>query len=185
MRQVVFSAGMRPGIAKVGSVSKDATIATKAPLDLLDSLCSLFLRNLTLVGGAAVLAAICLPRFSRYSCSCCSWVLVVPLSKVGTTWIRKAIPDWRSLVVLHALPVSAEIWGRRASMLALMLDAGALGAVVITMLPFLLWRTPIGSASLLLHFVSSSVMMLCSLGSVGVMSCWLLVEMIRSLSSLG
>jgi len=40
MRQVVFSAGIRPGIAKVGSISNDATIATKAPLDLLDSLCS-------------------------------------------------------------------------------------------------------------------------------------------------
>ena len=70
-------------------------------------------------------------------------------------------------------------------MLALMLDAGALGAVVITMLPFLLWRTPIGSASLLLHLVSASVMMPCSLGSVGVMSVWLLVEIIKSLSSLG
>jgi len=70
-------------------------------------------------------------------------------------------------------------------MLALMLDAGALGVVVITMLPFLLLRTPIGNASLLLHFVSSSVIMLCSLGSVGVMSAWLPVEMIRSLSSLG
>jgi len=69
-------------------------------------------------------------------------------------------------------------------MLALMLDAGALGAVVITMLAFLLWRTPIGSASLLLHLVNSSVMMLCSLGSVRVMSAWLPVEMIRSLSSL-
>jgi len=185
MRQVVFSAGMRPGIAKVGSASKDATIDTKAPLDLLDSLCSLFLRNLTLVGGAAVFAAICLPRFSRYSCSCRSWVLVVPLSKVGTAWMRKAISDWRSLLVLHVPPVSAEICGRRASMLALMLDASALGAVVSTMLLFLLWRTPIGSASLLLHLVSSSVMMLCSLGSVGVMSAWLPAEMIRSLSSLG
>jgi len=170
MRQLVFSAGMRPGIAKVGSVSKDATIAMKAPLDLLDSLCSLFLRNLTLVGGAAVLATICLPRFSRYSCSCYSWVLVVPFLKVGTAWTRKAIPDWRSLVVLHALPVSAEICGRRASMLALMLDADALGAVLMAMLPFLLWRTPIRSASLLLHFVSSSVMMLCSLGNLGLMS---------------
>jgi len=160
MRQVVFSAVMQPGIAKVGSALKDATIATKAPFDLLDSVCSLFLRNFMLVGGAAVFAAICLPSFSRYSCSCCSWVLVVPLSKVGTAWIRKAIPDWHSLVVLHVPPVRAEIWGRRASILALMLDAGALGAVVMTMLPFLLWRTPIGSASLLLHFVSSCVMML-------------------------
>jgi len=185
MRHVVFSAGMRPGMAKVGSWSKVATIATKLPFDLLFSLCSLFLRNLTMDGGAAVLAAICLPRFSRYSCSCWSWVLVVPPSKVGTACIRKAIPDWRSVVVLQVLPVRAEIWGRRASMLALMLDAGALGAVVITMLPFLLWRTPIGSASLLLHLVSSSVMMPCSLGSVGVMSVWLLVEMIRSFSSLG
>jgi len=70
-------------------------------------------------------------------------------------------------------------------MLALMLDAGALGAVVMTMLPFLLWRTPIGSASLLLYFVSSSVMMLCSFGRVAVMSVWLPVVMTRSLSSLG
>jgi len=78
--------------------------------------------------------------------------------------MRKAIPYWRSLVVLHVPPVSAEICGRRASILALMLDAEALGVVVITMLPFLLWRTPIDSASLLF---------------------WLPVEMIRSLSSLG
>ena len=70
-------------------------------------------------------------------------------------------------------------------MLALILDASALGTVLITMLPFLLWRTPIGSASLLLHLLSSSVMMLYSLGKVGVMSVWLLVEMMRSLSSLG
>jgi len=69
MCQVVFSAGMWSRIAKVGSALKDATIAIKAPFDLLDSLCSLFLMNLTLVGGAAVFAAICLPRFSRYSCS--------------------------------------------------------------------------------------------------------------------
>jgi len=138
MCQVVFSAGIQPGITKVGSASKDTMIATRAPLDLLDSLHSLFLRNLMLVEGAAVFAAICLPRFSRYSCSCCSWVLVVPLSKVGTACIRKAIPDWRLLVVLHVLPVSAQICGRRASMLALMLEAGALGVVVITMLPFLL-----------------------------------------------
>jgi len=185
MRQVVFSAGMRPGIAKVGSVSKTATIATKAPLDLLDSLCSRFLRNLTLVGGAAVFAAICVPRFSRYSCSCCSWVLVVPLSKVGTAWTRKATSDWPLLVVLHVLPIRADICGRRVSILALMLDAGALGAVVITMLPFLLWGTPIGSASLLLHLVSSSVIILCSFGRVGVMSAWLPVVTIRSLSSLG
>jgi len=170
MRQLVFSAGMRPGIAKVGSISKDATIAMKALLDLLDSLCSLFLRNLTLVGGAAVLVTICLARFSRYSCSCCSWVLVVPLLKVGTAWTRKAIPDWHSLVVLQVLPVSAEICERRASMLALMLDAGALGAVVMTMLSFLLWRTSISSASLLLHFVSSLVMILCSLGNLGLIS---------------
>jgi len=94
------------------------------------------------------------------------------------------MPDWRSLVVLHVLPVRAEIWGRRASILVLMLDAGALVAVVMTMLPFLLWRTPIGSASLLLHFVSSSVMMLCRFGRVAVMSVWLPVVMIRSLSSL-
>jgi len=185
MRQMIFSAGMRPGIAKVGSASKDTTIATKAPFDFLDSLCFLFLRNFTLVGGATVFAAICLSRFSRYSCSCYSWVLVVPLSHVGTAWMRKAIPDWRSLVVLHVLPVRAEIWGRRASMLALMLDAGALGAIVMPMLPFLLWRTPIGSTSLLLHFVSSSMMMLWSFGKVAVMSVWLPVVMTRSLSSLG
>jgi len=55
-------------------------------------------------------------------------------------------------------------------MLALMLDAVALGAVVIIMLLFLLWRTPIGSTSLLLHLVSSLVMMLCSLGHMRVMS---------------
>ena len=70
-------------------------------------------------------------------------------------------------------------------MLALMLNAGALVAVVITMLPFLLWHTPIGSASLLLHLVSSSVMMVCSFGSVRVMSNWLPVMTMRSLSSLG
>ena len=185
MRQVVFSAGMRPGIAKVSSVSKDATIATNERLDLLDSLCSQFLRNLTLVGEAVVFATICLPRFSRYSCLCCSWVLVVPLSKVSTAWMRKAIPDWRSLVVLHMLPVRAEICRRRVSILALMLDTGALGAVVITMRPFLLWRTPIGSASLFLHLVTSSVMMPSSFGSVGVMSACLPVVTIRSLSSLG
>jgi len=69
-------------------------------------------------------------------------------------------------------------------MLALMLDAGALRAVVITMLPFVLWRTPIGSASPLLHLVSLSVMMLCSFGSVGVMFDWLPLVMMRSLSSL-
>jgi len=72
MRQVVFSAGIHPGIAKVGSWSKVATIATKLPFDLVFSLCSLFLRNLTVDGVASVLAAICLPRFSRYSCSCWS-----------------------------------------------------------------------------------------------------------------
>jgi len=185
MRQVVFSAGMQPGIAKVRSDSKDATIATKAPFDLLDSLCSLFRRNLTLVGGATVFAAICHPRFSRYSCSCRFWLLVIPLAKVGTAWMRKAIPDWHSLVILHVLTISAEICGSRASMLALMLDTGALGAVGSTMLPFLLWCTPIGSASLLLHLVSSSVIMLFSFGRVGVMSVWLPVVMIRSLSSLG
>jgi len=70
-------------------------------------------------------------------------------------------------------------------MLALMLDTGALGAGVITMLPFLLWHIPIGSVSLLLHLVSSSVIMLCSFGIVGVMSDWLPVLMIRSLSSFG
>jgi len=135
--------------------------------------------------GRAGSHPVTLPRFLKHSCSCWAWLLLVPRSKVRTACTRKAITDWRSLVVLQALPVSAEIWGRRASMLALMLDAGALGAVVITILHFLLWRTPIGSASLLLHFVSSWVMILCSLGSVGVMSCWLLVEIIRSLFSLG
>jgi len=70
-------------------------------------------------------------------------------------------------------------------MLALMLDAGALGSVVITILPFLLWRTPIGRASLLLHLVSLSMIMLCSLGKMGVMSVWLPVEIMRSLSTLG
>jgi len=70
-------------------------------------------------------------------------------------------------------------------MLALILDAGALGAVVTSMLPFLLKRTPIGRASLLLHFVSSSVMMPCSLGRVEMMSAWLLMAMMRSLSFLG
>jgi len=89
---------------------------------------------------------------------------------MGTACMRKAIPDRHSLVVLHVLPVSEEICGRWASMLALMLNARALGAVVITLLPFLLWRTPISSASLLLYLVSSSVMMLCSLGSMGMMS---------------
>jgi len=70
-------------------------------------------------------------------------------------------------------------------MLALILGAGALWAVVITMLPFLLRWTPIGSASLMLHFVSSSVIIPCSLGKLGVMSAWLLVAIMRSLSSLG
>jgi len=70
-------------------------------------------------------------------------------------------------------------------MLALMLDAGARGAVVTTMLPFLLWHTPIGSASRLLHLVSSFVIMACSFGKVEMMSNWLPVLMIRSLSSLG
>jgi len=185
MRQVVFSAGMRPGIAKVGSESKVATIATKAPFDLLFSLCSLLRRNLTLVGGVAVLAAICLPRFSRYSCSCWSSVLVLPRSKVGTACTRKEIPDCLSLVVLHVLLVMAEICGNSASMLALMLEAGARGAVVMTILPFLLSRTPIGRASLLLHLVSSSVMIECSLGRVGVMSVWVVLLITRSRSSLG
>jgi len=36
----------------------------KVPFDLLDSLCSLFLRNLMVVEVAAVFAAISLPRFS-------------------------------------------------------------------------------------------------------------------------
>jgi len=99
--------------------------------------------------------------------------------------MRKAIPDWHSLVVLHILPVSAELYRRRALILALMLDAAALATVVITMLPFLLWRTSIGSASLLLQLVSSSVMMPCSFGTVCVMSDWLPVVIMRSLSSLG
>ena len=70
-------------------------------------------------------------------------------------------------------------------MLALMLDVGALGAMVITILSFVLWYTPIGSASLLLHLVGSSIIILCSLGRVGVMSAWLPVVTIRSRSSLG
>ena len=57
-------------MAKVASDSKIATIVTKLLFDLLSSLCSLLRRNLTLVGGVAVLTTICLPRFSRYSCSC-------------------------------------------------------------------------------------------------------------------
>jgi len=36
-------------------------------------------------------------------------------------------------------------------MLVLILDAGAFGVMVITMLPFLLSCTPIGNTSLLLH----------------------------------
>jgi len=69
-------------------------------------------------------------------------------------------------------------------MLALMLDAGARGAVVTTMLSFLLWGTPIGSASRLLHLVSPSVIMVGSFVRVGVISDWLPVVMIRSLSAL-
>jgi len=176
---------MRPRTAKVGSVLKKDTITMKVPLDFRDSLCSLFLRNLPLVAEVTVFATICLPRFSRYSCSYCSWGLVVPLSKVDTAWTSKTIPNWHALVVLHVPPVSAEICRRRASILALILDAGSVGVLVITMLPFLLWRTPIGSASLLLHLVCSLVMILYSLGSLGMMSGWLPVEMIRSLSSLG
>jgi len=109
---------------------------------------------------------------------------MVPRSNVGTACMRQVIADWRLLVVLQLFPVSAEIRGKRASMLALKFDAGTLGAVVITILPFLLWRTLIGSTSLLLHVVSSSVIMLCSLDKVGVMSVWLPVEMMRSFSSL-
>jgi len=67
---VVFSAGIRPGIAKVGSCSNVARIPTNMSMDLQFSLCSRFLRNLTLVGDATVLAAICLLRFSRYCSSC-------------------------------------------------------------------------------------------------------------------
>jgi len=184
MHQVVFLARMRPGIAKVGSVSKHAMIAAKAPLDLLDSLCALFLRNLTLVGGATIFAAICLPSFSRYSFPCCSWVLVVPLSKVGTPCMRKVIPYWCSLVVLHVLPISADICRKKASILVSILDADTRGAVVVSMLSFLLLRTPIGSASLLLHLVSSSIMMLCYFGSMSVMSDCLPVVMMRFLFSL-
>jgi len=55
-------------------------------------------------------------------------------------------------------------------MLAPMLDAGARGAVVTTMLRFLLWHIPIGSASQLLDLVSSSVIITCSFGRVAVMS---------------
>jgi len=69
MGKVVFSGRMRPRIAKVGSDSKVATIAMKAPFDLLFPLCSLLRRNLMLVGEVIVLPAICLPMFSRYSCS--------------------------------------------------------------------------------------------------------------------
>jgi len=138
MRQVVFSAGICPGITNVGSVSKVDMIGTNLSFDLFDSLCSLFVRKFTLVGEAAVLAAICLPRFSRDSTSYCSGVLVVPHSKVGTACMRKEIPAWGSLVVLQVIPVSTEIWGSRASMLALMLNTSALGAVLTTMLPFLL-----------------------------------------------
>jgi len=185
MRQVVFSTGIRPGIAKVGSESKLATIATKFPFDLLASLCSLFRRNLMLVGGVAVLAATCLPRFSRYSFSCWSCVFMVPRSKVGTAWMRKAIPACLLLVVLQVLFVMADIWGSRASILALMLEAGAPGAVVTTMLPFLLRHTPIGSASLLLHLVSSSVITACSLGRVGMISVSVVVLITRSRSSRG
>jgi len=165
-------------------LSKVAIIAMKLPFDLLFSLCSRFLRNLTVVGVAAILAAICLLRFLRYSSSCWSWVLVVPRSKVGTVCMRNVIPNWHSLVVLYVFPTNAEICERRASMLAFILDAGALGAVVITILPFLLWRTPRGSASLLLHLVSSSVIILCSSSRVGEISAWLLVVTIRSRSSL-
>jgi len=99
------------------------------------------------VGGTALLAAICLLTFSRYSSSYCSWVLVVPLSKVWSACIRNAMPDSRSLVVLQVLPVSAEICGSRASMLALMLDAGPRGAAVTMMLPFLVRHTTIGRAT--------------------------------------
>jgi len=185
MRQVVFSAGIRPGMSKVGSVSKVATMATKLPFDLLASLCSLVRRNLTLVGGVAVLAMICLPRFSRYSISYWSAIFVVPRSKVSTACTRKEMPACLSLMVLHVLLVIAEIWGSSASMLALMLEAGARGAVVITILPFLLSWTPMGRASLLLHLVSSSVIIACNFGRVGMMSSWLVLLTTRSLSSLG
>jgi len=95
------------------------------------------------------------------------------------------MPACLSLVVLHMLLVMAEIWGSSASMLALRLEAGVRGAVVITILPFLLSRTPMGRASLLLHLVSSSVIMAYNFGRVRVMSCWLVVLTTRSLSSLG
>jgi len=87
MHQVVFSAGIRPGIVKVGSILKAATIARRAHLDLLDSLCSLFLRNLILVGEAAVFAAICLRRFSRYSRSL--------LRTLTRTWVAGLVLEAR------------------------------------------------------------------------------------------
>jgi len=159
-------------------------MATKLLFDLLASLCSLLRRNLTLVGGMTVLAAIYLPRFSRYSTSCWSAVFVMPRSKVGTACTRKEMPACRSLMVLHVLLVMAEIWESSASMLALMLEVGARGAVVITILPFLLSQTSMDRASQLLHLVSSSVIMVCNFGRVGMMSCWLVVLTTGSLSSL-
>ena len=95
---------------------------------------------------------------------------MVPCSKVRTTCTRKEILDCLPLVVLYVLLVMAEICGSSTSMLALMLEAGAHGVVVMTILPFLLRRTSMGRASLLLHLVSSSVMIEYSLGRVGVIS---------------
>jgi len=153
MHQVVFSTGICPGMVKIDLLLKVATIAMKLAFDFLDSLCSLFLKNLILVGRAAVGATIRPPRFSRYSASYCSGILVVPHLKVHTACLRKEIPAWRLLVVLQVVPVSTEIWRSKALMLPLILDASTLGPVVTTMLPFLLKGTPIGRANLSLHLV--------------------------------
>ena len=108
----------------------------------------------------------------------------MPHSNVSTACTRKEIPDCLSLVVLYVLLVIAEIRGNSASMFALMLEAGARRVVVITILPFLLDRTPIEKASLLLHLVSSSVIIECSLGRVGMMSNRVVLLITRSHSSL-
>jgi len=52
--------------------------------------------------------------------------------------MRKVILTSRSLVILQVLFVIAEIWGSGASMLALILEAGAHAAVVTTILFFTL-----------------------------------------------
>jgi len=57
------------------------------------------------------------------------------------------MPDCFSLVVLHVLLVIAEICSSSASMLALMLDADACGAVVMMMLSFLLKRAALAAAT--------------------------------------